>query len=38
MPLNIYDIPLNTTYLGAYWTPKANALKPLFRLLFELNF
>jgi hypothetical protein len=38
MPPNIHSIPLRATILGADATPKANALKPLFMLLFLLFF
>jgi hypothetical protein len=35
---NIQAIPPNTKFLGAYATPKANSLKPLFLVLFRLIF
>jgi hypothetical protein len=38
MPFKIHGIPPNTMVIGAYATPKANTLKPLFNLLFQLIF
>ncbi|MBU3606982.1 hypothetical protein [Polynucleobacter nymphae] len=38
MPVNIHGIPPDTTILSAYWTPKANTLKSLSKLLFSLIF
>jgi len=34
MPFNFQAIPPDTTDLGAYATPKANTLIPLFLVLF----
>jgi hypothetical protein len=38
MPSRIQEIPLSTTDLGAYATPKASTLISLFLLLFSLIF
>jgi hypothetical protein len=38
MPVNFHTIPLSATDLGADATPKANTLKALFLLLFNLIF
>jgi hypothetical protein len=38
MLCQIQVIPFPTNTLGAYATPKANTLKPLFLLLFDLIF
>ena len=38
MPPKIHGFPLSTMVLGAYATPKANTLMPLFLLLFNLIF
>jgi hypothetical protein len=38
MPRDIHPIPLDAKDLGAYATPKANTLIPLFLVLFELIF
>ena len=38
MPSRIQGIPPDTTILGAYATPKANTLIPLFLVLFSLIF
>jgi hypothetical protein len=38
MPSHIHPIPPNTKVLGAYATPKANTLMPLFLLLFNIIF
>jgi hypothetical protein len=34
IPRDIHPIPADATILGAYATPKANTLIPLFNLLF----
>jgi hypothetical protein len=38
MPFNSHQIPPRTKVLGAYATPKANTLMPLFLVLFSLIF
>jgi len=38
MPSQIHHIPSDATDLGAYATPRANTLKPLFLVLFNLIF
>ena len=38
MPVNIHPIPLRTKVLGVDATPKANTLKLLFLVLFNLIF
>jgi hypothetical protein len=38
MPPKVHGIPPLTNILGAYATPKANTLMPLFLVLFSLIF